>query len=204
MLLPAEAVELLPPPDEELERIAEAPVRDDLLHVDAHVDDGLGDLRVDAGEHALRAEQPHRLGHADELIGRLVSIASMPVMSMIATRARAPATARSSASVMSALRVESPTPTIGRQRIPSHTSMIGVDSSRIALLCCSMVASFSSSSRWYSALRVCSAMSDSIISFTPTHRAPSGCVSGKPESRRFEKSPLMTSESTTKRSAIRS
>ncbi len=131
-----------------------------------------------------------------------MSITSIPVMSMMVQRARVATTALSSASVMSALRVESMMPTIGRQRMPSQTSMIGVDSSRIALRCCSMVASFSSSSVRYCSLRCCSARSDSIMSLTPTQRAPRGCVSGRPESRRLVKSPPATSESTISRSAI--
>ena len=77
-----------------------------------------------------------------------VSITSMPVMSMIAQRALFSTTACSSALVISLLRAVSIKPTTGTHSTPSQTSMIGVESSWIATFCCSMVASFSSSSRW--------------------------------------------------------
>ena len=51
--------------------------------------------------------------------------------------------------MISSLRIVSITPTIGRQRTPCQISMMGVESSRIAARCCSIVASFSSSSFWY-------------------------------------------------------
>ena len=77
----------------------------------------------------------------------LVSITSMPVMSTIAIRACLATIVSSSVSVISALRWLSTMPTTGRQRTPAQTSMIGVDSSRIAACCISIVSSLASSSR---------------------------------------------------------
>jgi hypothetical protein len=57
--------------EELLEGVAQAAVRDDVPHAEAHVDDGLGDLGVDAGDDALGAEEADRLGHADEVVGGL-------------------------------------------------------------------------------------------------------------------------------------
>ncbi len=130
-----------------LERVAQAAVGDEALELDAHVHEGLGDLRVEPGEHAAAPRSCTALAMRMKWSAVLVSITSMPVMSMMAQRARVETTARRSASVMSALRLASMMPTTGRQRIPSHTSMMGVDSSRMAARCWSIVESLSSSSR---------------------------------------------------------
>jgi hypothetical protein len=72
----------------------------------------------------------------------------MPVMSTIAQRVCFSLIACRRTSVICALRTLSTMPTTVRHRMPSHTSITGVDSSRIAARCSSMVASFSSSSVW--------------------------------------------------------
>src|SRR5215210_5074473 len=66
-----EVLDLLRLTEVELERVAQVAHRPHAGQIHPDVGQGLGDARVDAGQDAVGAEQPDRLGHLDEMVGGL-------------------------------------------------------------------------------------------------------------------------------------
>ena len=98
----------------------------DVAELDAERDDRLRDLRPDAGDGALRPEQPGRAHRLEQVLGDLgVHRRHAGDVDASRGRPRSPTSVSSSFSMTSWVRAESSVPTSGTAMMPSHSRTTG-------------------------------------------------------------------------------